>query len=120
MRQPNELCFLDLLSPDFFKRGPGRPRKPSWDDLWLFQKYRPLSWDDLYGADAWRGPLPGRSGRPAQQERNQSMRDGYATKPQGMTMRAFVEQWFREWYRREATPDDVRTVERQLARLLKK
>jgi len=48
------------------------------------------------------------------------MRDGYATKPQGMTMRAFVEQWFREWYRREATPDDVRTVERQLARLLKK
>lgn len=120
MRQPNEFRFVDLLEPDFFKRRPGRPRLPSWDDLWLFQKHRPPSWDDIYGADAWRGPLPGRTGRPPQHERNQSLLDGYATKPKGMTMRAFAKKWFRQRRGRDPTLDDVRTVERQLARLLKK
>jgi hypothetical protein len=118
MCQPNEFRFVDLLDPDFYKRR-GRPRLPSWDDLWLFQKHRPLSWDDLYGADAWRGPLPQRGGRPPDQERNQSLLEGHAAKPKGMTTRAFVGEWFRQWYRREATIGDVQTVERQLARLLK-
>ena len=119
-KDPKDFRFTDLLNSDFFKRGPGRPRKPSWDDLWLFQKDRPPSWDDIYGADAWRGPLPQRGGRPAKQVRNQSLLDGCAAKPQGMTMRGFVRKWFRQWYRRDATPDEVHSVERQIGRLLKK
>jgi hypothetical protein len=114
MRQPNEFRFVDLLDPDFFKRRPGRPRLPSWDEILP-------SWDDIYGADAWRGPLPQRGGRPLQQERNQSLLEGYrAAKSQGVTKRAFVKQWYRKRHEREATPDDVPTLERQLTRLLKK
>jgi hypothetical protein len=119
--EPKEFCFTDLLSADFFKRRPGRPRLPSWDDLWLFQMDRPPSWDDIYGADAWRGPLPQRGGKPPGRERNQSLIEGYrAAESQAMTMRAFAKQWYRERHGRDATLDDVLTVERQIARLSKK
>jgi hypothetical protein len=121
MRSPKDFRFADLLDPNFYKRGPGRPRLPSWDDLWLFQHRRPPTDDDIYGADAWRGPDPRREGRPTEQDRNQSLLSGYfAAKRQGQTMRDFAGQWFQEWYRRTPTIDDVRTVERQIARLLKK
>jgi len=119
-KDPKDFRFADLLDPAFYKRGPGRPRRPSWDDLWLFQKDRPPSWDDIYGADAWCGPLPQRGGRPAQQERNLSLLEGYRARGKGVTMRAFVKKWFRQWYRRDATPDEIKSVERQIDRLLKK
>jgi hypothetical protein len=46
--------------------------------------------------------------------------DGLATKGEGVTMRAFAKQWFRQWHGREATLDEVRSVERQLDRLKRK
>jgi hypothetical protein len=62
-----------------------------------------------------------RQGRPSNQERNRSLLQGYrAAQCHGMTMRAFAKQWFRKRYGREATLDDIRTVERQIGRLLKK
>jgi hypothetical protein len=60
-------------------------------------------------------------GRTPDQDRNQSLLDGYGVaKSQGVTMRDFAKQWFRQWYGREATLDDIKTVERQIDRLLKK
>ena len=103
--------LLDMLFP---KQRRGRPRLLSWDDILP-------SWESIYGADAWRGPLPQRGGRPSQQERNQSLCEGWPlAESQGMTKRAFVKQWYRKRHGREATPDYVPTLERQLTRLLKK
>jgi hypothetical protein len=118
MRQPTGFRFLDLLDPSFFKRRPGRPRVPSWGEIWI--KGKPPTWDDIYGADAWRGPLPQRGGRPPDQKHNQSLLEGYHAKPQGMTTRAFAKKWYCERYGRDPTPENVGTVERQIARLLKK
>jgi len=118
MRQPKDskdFRFTDLLDPNFFKRGPGKPRLPSWDDILP-------SWESIYGADAWYGPgPPQRGGRPAKQARNQSLLEGWAVaKRQGTAKRAFVRKWIRQWHGRKATLDEVRTVERQIDRLLKK
>jgi hypothetical protein len=122
MRSPKEFRFTDLLSPDFYKRGPGRPRLPSWDEI--------MPWETILGSDAcreaearafWVRWQRRHHGRRADQERNRSLLEGYrAAKSQGVTMRAFVKKWFHEQHGREATPDDVSTVERQIDRLLKK
>ena len=122
MRAPKVFRFTDLLSPDFYKRRPGRPRLPSWDDILPWSEI--LGPDDLAAAEAkaamWRWRRR-REGRPPNRERNQALLEGYrVAKSHGMTMRAFAKQWFRECYGCEATPDEVRTVERQIARLLKK
>jgi hypothetical protein len=121
MRQPTDFRFVDLLDPAFYKRRPGRPSLPSWDDILPWEKI--LGVEGCLEADArafWVRWQRRQQGRPAQQERNQSLLEGYATKPKGMTMRAFAKKWFREQHGRDPTLDDVRTVERQLARLLKK
>jgi hypothetical protein len=61
-----------------------------------------------------------RGGRPPDQECNQSLLEGYAAKPQGMTKRAFAKDWYRKRHGREATLDNLPSVERRITRLLKK
>ena len=121
MRASKGFRFTDLLSPDFYKRRPGRPvcrpgttycpGPKSWA-LTILRPLRPRR--DVALATAARRQT-------AERERNQALLEGYrVAKSHGMTMRAFAKQWFRECYGCEATPDEVRTVERQIARLLKK
>jgi hypothetical protein len=89
----------------------GRPRK---------ERPRRLTWAERRGTWA-RNWLRRRQGRTPDHERNQSLKYGYlAAKSQGMKMRAFVRTWFREWHGCEPTPEEVKSTERQIDRLLKK
>jgi hypothetical protein len=120
---PEDFRFTDLLSPEFYKRRPGRPRKEDLDDGLP-------SWLDIMGYKDWSAEQAAQwfwnwqrrhQGRTPDQDTNQSLKDGYlAAKSQGTTMRAFVKKWFRQWHGCEPTPEEVKSKERQIDRLLKK
>lgn len=124
--RPNEgSSFSDILKPE--KRGRGRPRLPSWDEI--------LPWSDIIGSEAvtyvdaqsamWRWQ-PQHQGRPPNNAANQELLEGWrAEKSQGMkNKRAFLKKCFLKRYGREAKVDDdkdvieLRSMERQLNRLL--
>jgi len=97
----------DLNAP---KSRRGRPRK---------ETPRRPTWAERRGTWA-RNWLRRRQGRTPNQERNQSLLDGYRARGKGVTVRAFAKQWFREWYGREPEPEDIGSMERQIDRLKKK
>ena len=119
MRAPKDTLFVGLVSPP--KRRPGRPRLPR-APAWKKIRSEVLSAEALEYEEEeerlWRWQR--RGGRPPKQQINQSLLDGWRAKPQGMTKRAFVRKWFRQWHGRAATLDEVQSVERQIDRLLKK
>ena len=109
-----------VLQALFPKRGPGRPRKEEYLDdglpSWRHEDFATLE----HGLRYW-NRVRRQQGRTPDVERNQSLKEGYlAAKCRNVKMRDFAKQWFREQHGREATLDDVRTVERQIDRLLKK
>jgi hypothetical protein len=116
--------FSDILKPK--KRGRGRPRLPSWDEI--------LPWSDIIGSEAvtyvdaqsamWRWQRQ-HQGRPPNNAANQELlEDWRAAESQGMNKQAFLKKRFRKCYGREAKLDDdkdvieLRSMERQLNRLL--
>lgn len=110
--------FSSLLS---LPKKRGRPRLPSWDDILPWPQI--LSADELAHCDAlsfwWRWER--RGGRPPDQARNQSLREAICDgRRQGMTMRASARKYYKQKHNgRDPTHEQLVTIERQMARLLK-
>lgn len=105
--------FSEILSS---AKKRGRPPILSWDNI--------IPWSDIFSAEqlayceAIRVRGRNRGGRPPNRTRNRLLFEGYREAiRQGQTLRSSARTFFKQERGRDATPDDLRVVERQIARL---
>ena len=98
------------------KRKRGRPRKPVYGEI-----VRALTAADIALWQAKRAAAAKRAGRKPNRARNRSLLKGYrVAMREDRSLRSFAKKFFVQERGRTPTPDELRVLERQIARLRKK